>query len=79
MRHYRKIINYSKDDKGFIAVAPELPGCSAFGDTEEEALAELRIAISLHLEVKGESGMNKSKVTKAKNKLSKSMQELRQT
>jgi len=52
MHNYFKIIFYSEDDKGFIAVAPELLGCSAFGETEEEALGELRVAIDLHLEVK---------------------------
>lgn len=52
MRSYIKLVFYSEDDEGFIAVAPELPLCSAFGDTEEEALAELRVAIDLHLEVR---------------------------
>ncbi len=52
MNKYFKIIFYSEDDKGFIAVAPELSGCSAFGETEEEALMELKVAINLHLKVK---------------------------
>lgn len=34
-----------KGDEGFIATAPDLPGCSAFGETEHEALAELDDAI----------------------------------
>ena len=35
----------SDEDEGFIAVVPELPGCSAFGETEEEALSEVKVAI----------------------------------
>jgi predicted RNase H-like HicB family nuclease len=31
-------IFYSEEDEGFIAVVPELPGCSAFGETEERAV-----------------------------------------
>ena len=26
---------YAEEDEGFIAIVPELPGCSAFGETEE--------------------------------------------
>ena len=42
-------IFYSKEDKGYIAVVPELPGCSVFGETEEEALKEAKVAIALWL------------------------------
>ena len=41
---------YSEDDGGYIAVVPELPGCSAFGESEEEALREAKIAIDLWIE-----------------------------
>lgn len=34
-------IFYSEEDGGYIAVVPELPGCSAFGETPEEALKEV--------------------------------------
>jgi predicted RNase H-like HicB family nuclease len=47
---------YSDEDKGFIAAVPELPGCSAFGETEEEALAEVKVAIGLWLETAREEG-----------------------
>jgi predicted RNase H-like HicB family nuclease len=43
-------IFYSEEDEGFIAVVPELPGCSAFGETEERALKEVKIAMQLWLE-----------------------------
>ena len=41
---------------GFIAVVPELPGCSAFGETEEEALPEVKVAIGLWLDTAREEG-----------------------
>ena len=33
---------YSEEGAGYITVVPELPGCSAFGKTEEEALKEVK-------------------------------------
>ena len=55
-RKYRIEIFYSEEDEGFIATAPELPGCSAFGETPEEALREIRTAIELWLEAAGKEG-----------------------
>jgi predicted RNase H-like HicB family nuclease len=49
-------IFYSEEDKGFIAIVPELPGCSAFGETEELALKEVNIAMQLWLETAKEMG-----------------------
>ena len=46
---YSIAIFYSEEDGGYIALAPELPGCSAFGETEEEALKEIKVAIDLWL------------------------------
>ena len=43
-------IFYSEEDEGFIAIIPELAGCSAFGKTEEIALKEVKIAMQLWLE-----------------------------
>ncbi len=43
-------IFYSEDDGGYIAVVPELPGCSAFGESEEDAIREVKIAIDLGIE-----------------------------
>ena len=43
-------IFYSDEDSGYIAIVPELPGCSAFGGTEEDALVEVKTAIDLWLE-----------------------------
>lgn len=49
-------IFYSEEDEGFIAIVPELPGCSAFGRTEEDALKEVKIAMQLWLETAKEIG-----------------------
>jgi predicted RNase H-like HicB family nuclease len=49
-------IFYSDEDEGYIAIVPELPGCSAFGRSEEEALEEVKIAMSLWLETAKEIG-----------------------
>jgi predicted RNase H-like HicB family nuclease len=49
-------IFYSEEDEGFIAVVPELPGCSAFGRTEEDALREVKVAMQLWLETAKEIG-----------------------
>ena len=53
---YEIRVFFSGEDAGYIAEAPELDGCSAFGDTPEEALAQLRIAIRLWLDSASESG-----------------------
>jgi len=49
-RNYAIVIFYSDEDEGFIAVVPELAGCSVFGETEEGALSEVKVAIDLWLE-----------------------------
>ena len=48
MRHPVEVF-WSDEDEGYIAVAPDLPGSSAWGATEAEAIEELRTAINLWL------------------------------
>jgi predicted RNase H-like HicB family nuclease len=43
---YPAYIFWSVEDEGFIALAPDLPGCSAFGGTQAEALHQLQGAIA---------------------------------
>jgi antitoxin HicB len=38
---------WSDEDEGFMAIAPDLPGASAWGRTEAEAIKELHTAIAL--------------------------------
>ena len=39
-----------KDGGGFLATAPELPGCMSDGDTPEEALANVKDAVDAWIE-----------------------------
>jgi predicted RNase H-like HicB family nuclease len=41
MKDYHINVFYSEEDKGYIADIPDLKHCSAFGNTPEEALAEV--------------------------------------
>ncbi len=50
------IIIERADDGGFGAWSPDLPGCVALGDTEAEALAEMRDALRGHIELLRERG-----------------------
>jgi antitoxin HicB len=53
---YSTRISYSVEDQGYVATVPELPGCSAFGETAEEALAEIRPAIEAWISATQEAG-----------------------
>lgn len=39
-----------KDENGFYAYVPELPGCHSQGETHEEVLNHIKEAIDLYLE-----------------------------
>ena len=56
MSDYAVSIFWSDEDNQYIAVVPDLRGCSASGDTPEEALREIKIAKDLWLEVAKEHG-----------------------
>jgi predicted RNase H-like HicB family nuclease len=50
MNQYHINIFYSQEDDCFVADVPDLEGCSAFGETPEEAAREIMIAQKLWLE-----------------------------
>ena len=50
MTHYPIEIFWSAEDRGFIAEVADLPGCNAFGASENEALAEAQDAIKSWLQ-----------------------------
>jgi len=45
-----KVVLEASDEGGFTVYVPSLPGCVSEGDSEEEALANIREAIELYLE-----------------------------
>jgi predicted RNase H-like HicB family nuclease len=45
-----KAVLEPSDEGGFTVYVPSLPGCISEGDTEEEALANIKVAIELYLE-----------------------------
>jgi predicted RNase H-like HicB family nuclease len=53
---YEVDIFWSEEDGGYIANVPELPNLSAFAETYEEALREVRIAMDLYLSALREAG-----------------------
>ena len=53
---YEIVIYWSKEDEGFIAEVPELPGCTADGATYAEALANVDVVIEEWIETAKELG-----------------------
>ena len=47
----RRVVLYPGEDGYVVAEVPSLPGCVSQGKTREEALANVREAISLHEDV----------------------------
>ncbi len=45
-----KVVLEASEEGGFTVYVPSLPGCISEGETEEEALANVREAIELYLE-----------------------------
>ncbi len=56
MTNYRFSVVIERDENGYYAYCPELQGCYTQGDTYEEALANIKDAIRLHVEDRVESG-----------------------
>jgi len=53
---YHINIFYSDEDRGYIADIPDLDSCSAFGNTPEQALAEVEEAKRAWLEAARAAG-----------------------
>jgi predicted RNase H-like HicB family nuclease len=57
VNRYSIIVFWFEEDGVWIADAPDLKSCSAFGATPEEAVAELRVAMDAWLETAREAGL----------------------
>ena len=53
---YETIIYWSNEDVCFVAEVPELSGCMAHGNTDEEAISNVKQAIDLWIEIAKEFG-----------------------
>ena len=58
MEHYEIILYWSEEDAVYIAEVPELPGCMAHGASHEEALSNVKEAMTLWLEVAQDRGLS---------------------
>jgi antitoxin HicB len=55
-KRYPVQLHWSTEDTGWIATLPDLPGCTAWGATEIEALTEGRTAALAWLEAHNAAG-----------------------
>jgi antitoxin HicB len=53
-RKYSLSATWSDEDGGYIAIIPEFPGLSGFGETIEQAVAEAKVALELFIETYNE-------------------------
>ncbi len=56
MNRYHINLFWSDEDACWVADVPDLQYCSAFGDTPEEALAEIQVAMTGWLEAARDLG-----------------------
>ncbi len=56
MLKHQITIFWSDEDGMYVAAVPALPGCSALGDSYEEALREVQVAMSLWIDTAKEFG-----------------------
>lgn len=54
-----KVVLEPSEEGGFTVYAPSLPGCISEGDTEKEALDNIKEAIELYLESVEDEFLNK--------------------
>ncbi len=52
----RYLVLIEKGPTSYGVFAPDVPGCGTSGDARAEAMANIREALQLHLEVMAESG-----------------------
>lgn len=50
MHKYEIIIYWSHENGAFVAEVPQLPGCTAHGETQEAALGHINQAMNLWIE-----------------------------
>ncbi|MCD6414446.1 MAG: type II toxin-antitoxin system HicB family antitoxin [Candidatus Diapherotrites archaeon] len=61
-----KVVLEEDEAGGFVVTVPALPGCISQGDTQEEALKNIKEAIELHLSTLAEDGIPISRKKKVR-------------
>ena len=56
MDRYTIVVFWSNEDEAWVADVPDLKSCSAFGNTPEAAVAEVRVAMEAWLAAAREAG-----------------------
>lgn len=56
MYKYEIIMYWSNEDNAFVAEVPELPGCMAHGNTQQDALKSINEAMELWIDVARDHG-----------------------
>ncbi|MBT4638222.1 MAG: type II toxin-antitoxin system HicB family antitoxin [Deltaproteobacteria bacterium] len=56
MNKYSAKVNWSDDDKGFIALVPEFPGLSVFAETQVQAVKEAMTVLPGYIEIYKQDG-----------------------
>ena len=58
VKEMKLVTTLERDEEGvWVAECPSIPGCVSQGDTRDEALANIREAIAVCLEVRAERGL----------------------
>ncbi len=60
-----RVVLEPSDEGGFTVYVPSLPGCISEGETEEEAMANIREAVELYLEPVDGKGRNGATVARS--------------
>lgn len=53
---YEMLVSWSPEDSVYVVEVPELPGCTAHGETPTDAVANAQDAIALWIETANEAG-----------------------
>jgi len=57
MRHYAINVFWSDNDEAWVANVPDLKSCAALGETPEEAVTEVRVAMDAWLAAARDAGL----------------------
>jgi predicted RNase H-like HicB family nuclease len=57
VKRYAIVVFWSDEDGAWVADVPDLKSCAAFGQTPEEAVAEVRVAMDAWLAAAKEAGL----------------------